>query len=271
MSTQLTSDEQQLATRAGFSPQVLSLLKDRLQSELRHWSIKAFRAADEAVPPFSIDVRLGEPEQVEGVDYAVRYLEADGVYALLPEGSARDQVLALREQLSQHGYSVAVIGSGDDIRTVTRENSDESNATYQGQCAIGVLKGTDVCDFLRLQNTNGANFELDTEDIVARLAQWEKRCRLHIVGAGFDWLDLQFDTLPDDLQAFAEEVYEFCPDTLDQGYVGPALGHGRDISEMSQEEMLELVNQLGEAIDSQTPADLAEFLLREKRLWLWWD
>jgi hypothetical protein len=271
MSTQLTPDERELAAQTGFSHEVLSLLKNTVQSELRHWSIKAFRAADEALPPFSIEVRLGEPEQIEGADYPVRFMEADGVYALLSEASARDLVLALREPLSQHGYSVAVIGSGDDVRTVTRESLDEANAIYQGQCAIGVLKGTDVCDFLRLQNTNGANFDLDTEDIVARLAQWEKRCSLFIVGAGFDWLDLQFDTLPDDLQAFAEEVYEFCPDTLDQGYVGPPLGNGREISDMSQEEMLEMVEELGAAIDSQTPADLAEYLQREKRLWLWWD
>ena len=26
-----------------------------------------------------------------------------------------------------------------------------------------------------------------------------------------------------------------------------------------------------EALDSQTPADLAEFMKREKRLYLWWD
>jgi hypothetical protein len=189
----------------------------------------------------------------------------------MEESAARDKVLALRPRLAERGYIIALVGNQFDMGRLTREGVTEAGDKYQGQCAIGVLKGTDVCDFLRLQLTNGANFDLDTEGIIAKLAGWEKLCDLRIVGAGFDWLDLHFDTLPDDLQAFAEDVYDFCPDTLDQGYVGPDLSDGRDPSEMSEDELMQMIDDIGEAIDVQTPADLAEFLRREKRLWLWWD
>jgi hypothetical protein len=249
----------------------LSLLKETLQTELRHWNIDAYRAADEALPSYSVAVRLGKPETIEGASFAVRRFQADGIFALIGQGDARDIVLQLRPQLKEPGYIIALVGSDSDIRNLTRESIVEAQEKYAGQCAIGVFKGTDVCDFLRLQNTNGANFDLDTESIIRKLAEWEQLCRLHIVGAGYDWVDLQFDTLPDDLQAFAEDVYDFCPDTLDQGYVGPDPTNGRQVSDMSQEEMLEMVEQIGDAIASQTPADLAEFLSREKRLWLWWD
>ncbi|HEX8236694.1 MAG TPA: DUF4253 domain-containing protein [Abditibacteriaceae bacterium] len=271
MSTQLSSAEQELAARSDFTQDVLSLLKETFQTELLHWSIDAYRAADEVLPSYSVAVRLGEPEMIEGAGFPVRRLQADGVFTLIAHGNARDMVLQLRPQLQEAGYIIALVGSDSDIRNLTRESIEEAEEKYAGQCAIGVLKGTEVCDFLRLQNTNGANFDLDTESIIRKLANWEQLCSLHIVGAGFDWVDLQFDTLPDNLQAFAEEIYDFCPDTLDQGYVGPDPTNGREMSEMSQEEMLQMVEQIGDAIDSQTPADLAEFLSREKRLWLWWD
>jgi hypothetical protein len=271
MSTQLTPDEQKLAARSRLDTVALSLLKDELKTTFQHWRIDMYRAANEVMPPYSVPVRLGEPETIKGVDFQVRRLEVDGIFALVPEDGARDKAIALRAPMAQHDCLIAVVGHEGDIRNLTRESIAETTQKYAGQSAIGVLKGRTPCDFLRMQNTNGANFDLDTEDIITKVAQWETLCELHIVGAGYDWLDLQFDRLPDNLQAFAEDVYEFCPDTLDQGYVGPALGNGRDISEMSQEEMLEMVDEIGKSIGSQTPADLAEFLQREKRLWLWWD
>jgi hypothetical protein len=271
MSTQLSPAEQELAARTDFSEDIFLLLKNSLQTELQPWHIDIYRADAEPLPPYSVQVRLGEPETIEGVDFTVRRLQVDGILALITQDNARDKVLELRPQLTERGYLIALVGSEYDIHNLTRESMAEGQEKYAGQCAIGVLKGQTPCDFLRMQNTNGANFDLDTEDIIAKLAEWETLCELHITGAGFDWVDLQFDTLPDDLQSFAENVYEFCPDTLDQGFVGPDPSDGRNISELTQEEMLHMVDEIGEAIDSQTPADLAEFLRRERRLWLWWD
>jgi hypothetical protein len=70
---------------------------------------------------------------------------------------------------------------------------------------------------------------------------------------------LSFQTLPHNLKAFAEEIYEFCPDILDQGYVGEPLNE-----EASWEDWQE-------ALARQTVEDLAQSLQRTKNLWLWWD
>lgn len=60
-----------------------------------------------------------------------------------------------------------------------------------------------------------------------------------LIGIGYDTVDLEFARLPDDLKAFAQELYEFCPDLIDQGF--PSL------------------------------AELAKSLRATRRLHLWWD
>jgi hypothetical protein len=189
----------------------------------------------------------------------------------MEESAARDKVLALRPRLAELGYIIALVGNQFDMGRLTREGVTEAGDKYQGQCAIGVLKGTDVCDFLRLQLTNGANFDLDTDGIIAKLADGKNcvTCTSWAPGStGSTWTST---LCPTTCKPFAEDVYDFCPDTLDQGYVGPDLSDGRDPSEMSEDELMQMIDDIGEAIDVQTPADLAEFLRREKRLWLWWD
>ena len=51
--------------------------------------------------------------------------------------------------------------------------------------------------------------------------------------------DLDFKKLPSDLDAFSEEVYEFCPDSVDQG--------------------------VGEV------ENLKELIKEMNGIWLWWD
>jgi len=71
------------------------------------------------------------------------------------------------------------------------------------------------------------------------LKEWEEYSSFDILGADNDWVELEFKSLPRDLKAFAEEVYDFCPDAVDQG-PGSVKGLIKDI-------------------------------IRTKRLFLWWD
>ena len=80
-----------------------------------------------------------------------------------------------------------------------------------------VLKTDDPYAAIRLRGTDGANYDVFTDDIVDRLESWRGLCAFRVVGAARDWVAIQFDTLPERICAFAEEVYLFCPDTVDQG------------------------------------------------------
>jgi hypothetical protein len=39
-----------------------------------------------------------------------------------------------------------------------------------------------------------------------------------LTGIGYDTVDLRFARLPDDLDAWCETLYAFCPDLIDQGF-----------------------------------------------------
>jgi len=168
---------------------------------------------------------------------------------------------------------------------------------------IAVLRSSDPYDILRTLQTDGANYEVYNDDLIARLKGWEALCSFRIVGADADWVELEFLTLPGDLAAFARDVYAFCPDTIDQGFYFPAeqdlmaaeqvednsgvlLKMLRDLQLVgaSKEGGLERLAEVAEWHASQ-PATvrreetiharalemLAASIKKDRRLFLWWD
>jgi hypothetical protein len=126
---------------------------------------------------------------------------------------------------------------------------------------------------LREAETNGANFDLETEDIIARLQQWQTLCSYRILGAEADTVEIEFDTLPKDMDAFVKQLYDFCPDLVDQG-----TGCVGDLVEMALESGEPIPAELQaviEGIDFENEDYGLEILKRElqrdKKLTLWWD
>lgn len=85
------------------------------------------------------------------------------------------------------------------------------------QESIGVIKGTDDLDIVRYRKTDGINYNLQNKDVVDKLQKWKSKNDFNILVCGRDWLQFEFKTLPDDLDAFAKDAYQFCPDIVDQG------------------------------------------------------
>jgi len=126
---------------------------------------------------------------------------ANGIVISVP-WSRSDQVLwSLREKLKPRQYMAFQIEINNALK-VDR---------------IGIIKGTDQYDILRIMHTNGDEDDVSHEDVIAKLKQWEKRFRFEIVGAENDWVEIEFRTMPQDLKAFAEDVYAFSPDTVNEG------------------------------------------------------
>lgn len=86
-----------------------------------------------------------------------------------------------------------------------------------GPDSIAVLANTDPYVYLQTVRINGINYDIEHADVMQRLKKWDDLYGLRVYGAGMDWLQAEFDTPPRDWAAFAEEVYEFCPDVVDQG------------------------------------------------------
>lgn len=145
----------------------------------------------------------------------------DGVYSETTENKALACIKHLKSKFREKGYLIFLY-EGED-----------------GKRNVAVIKGKDDLDILRYRRTDGINYGLPNEDIVERISQWKSKYGLIVIGCGRDWLHVEFDKMPANLDEFADEVYKFCPDSVDQG-VG-------------------------------TIDNLKQAIREMKGIWLWWD
>lgn len=89
-------------------------------------------------------------------------------------------------------------------------------------------------------DTNGDNYDISTEDIIAQLKKWQQICSFTISDVDYNQVTLNFSTLPKDLDAFIKDAVEFCPDLI-----------------MDEEE-------------AEIPL-LKKQVAQKKKLGLWWD
>ena len=144
----------------------------------------------------------------------------DGLQSKLSEQNARAVVANLKNKFKNKGYLIFIFGDGQNY-------------------SVGVIKGNEELDILKYRRTDGINYNLENEDIVKKIAEWKDNYGITIIGCGLDWLEIEFDKLPSDLDTFANEIYEFCPDIVDEP--------GRKVE------------------------DLKALIEKEHGVWLWWD
>jgi hypothetical protein len=128
-------------------------------------------------------------------------------------------------------------------------------------------------DLIRAHQTHGINYDVTTDDVVSRLQDWQTRCKFEVIDVKSDALALRFLTLPDDLDAFARDVYAFCPDVIDQGF--GCYDEMLEAMDESGAEVPEEIHTLAEGLDPEDPNFglelLKRSLARDKELHLWWD
>jgi hypothetical protein len=140
-------------------------------------------------------------QRLIGYDEKDYQIMADGISVSVPECRTDTVLDSLRKKLAPLKYMAFVVEMNAGIKT------DK----------IGILKGTDQYEILRIMHTDGDDYDISNDDVIERLKEWEKSSPFDIVGAENDWVEIEFKTLPKDLKSFAEEVYDFCPDAVDQG------------------------------------------------------
>lgn len=198
-SATLSSGEERLAEKIDFDKQVLVLVKKETGKELKQLN--------------GYDLGTDEKVPVKGISFGI------------PQDSAIRLIYSMRTKLTPLGYSAFLTERNFGID----RQEDE----------IGILKTTDEYEILRVRHTNGYNYDIGPENIVAKLKEWDNRYQLEIIGADLDWFEARFSKTPDNMTSFAKEVYDFCPDVVDQG--------------------------------TETVEKLAEEMMREKTIYCWWD
>jgi hypothetical protein len=136
-----------------------------------------------------------------GFDEEGYQIIAPGIAISVPEDRTDHVLSSLRKKLLPLRYMAFVV---------------EMNAGLKID-KIGIIKGTDEYEILRIMHTDGNEYDISNQDVIDRLKEWEINSPFDILGADGDWVEIEFRILPRDLNAFAEEVYDFSPDAVDQG------------------------------------------------------
>ena len=126
-------------------------------------------------------------------------------------------------------------------------------------------------DILREKQTNGINYGRSNDDVITTLEQWDSLYGATVTNAEHDSVNVKFDRLPDDIHQFAAEVYEFCPDTVDQGTGLYDADYAADVDPEDEPELAALLD----GIDFSSPKYGLEILARSiestQSVCLWWD
>lgn len=164
------------------------------------------------------------------------------------KGAVKVGELDVREESDE---TVALL---EKLTELDLEDAQELLANLEDEAADQPL--TDPYAAMQEAGTNGDNYGLGTEDIIRRLKKWEKETSFEIVDVGSSFVTVVFLTLPDNVQAFADEAYAFCPDLAD------------DIHEFEQ---IDELHGDDEAVDALVLKGIARQLEEERILRFWWD
>lgn len=123
---------------------------------------------------------------------------------VVAEEKADEVLRAVRRELGPG--LIAFIGCTNSLADPKVEGSE-----------VVVAEGKTQFDVLRVAASDAVNLDMDTEDLVKKLEEWDKKYGIDIFHAETDTIEFEFRKLPPNLRAFCRDLYKFCPDIVDQG------------------------------------------------------
>jgi hypothetical protein len=231
---ELSTDEKSLFDEIDFPADVRALIKENVTANLRMLNLEVFDQ-----------------------DRNLTTIKQAGISFMVPSAESINLIFSLRERLAPKGYLAFIAKIHYAFENM--DDDDDAINISGNKHQIGIIKCSNQYELIRMFRTDAANHNISTEDIIAKLKSWEKEASFEVLGVAYDWLELYFNKLPEDALEFARRMYEFCPDTLEQGYIGPDLEENYDWEEFE------------EAFDNQTIDDLANFLIENKAIILGWE
>ena len=209
---------------------ILVLLLNQLGSRLLRttWSVPSDFVAPAAFPDAVRALeRLagGAATPLAGTGSAGDSLVTEGFAVSVPSARAERLVAAAQPRFLEKGFYLfrseqhfGIGGRGDRVALFPR---------------------SDRYEILRLMGTNGWNYGIGPDSIIAWLTALERDHSFVLTGMGFDWVEGRFRSAIDDADALARRFYAFCPDVVNQG--------------------------------TETVDALARELRESKQLYCWWD
>lgn len=116
---------------------------------------------------------------------------------------------------------------------------------------------------LREQQTCAPGYEPTNDQIVATVEKWHSQLGAVVSEVGPDRFVVRFKTLPADLDEFAQDLYAFCPNIIEQDF-----GNYEDILESADvlpPDYVAHVRRMAEGIDFDDPDYPIELLKKSLR------
>ncbi len=149
----------------------------------------------------------------------------DGIMVHTSTAASEPLVNDLSESFRKRGYSIFVA---------------DNNFGIDGQLDdIAVVKDTSLARIIKLIGTDGANYDISNDSVIAIIQSFASRYDTRLLGVSGDWVSLKVTGGVKDWKALADEVEKIAPDVVSQG--------------------------------SGTNADLAREMEASKIIYLWWD
>lgn len=121
--------------------------------------------------------------------------------------------------------------------------------------------------------TNGDNYDLSTEDLIEQFQYWDVQYGIELSDITFDAVTVTFNNLPEDVTELAVEIYEFCPDVIDQhfGCMADAISIAEEFGKDLSEDIAVLLKDV-DLNDEDCGFELLKRSLSiHKAVALWWD
>jgi hypothetical protein len=90
------------------------------------------------------------------------------------------------------------------------------NETHDG-VELVIAPGTSQFDIVRVARSDAVNYDMDTDALIAKLVEYDRAYGIDILHAETDTIEFALVQMPDPLDAFCADLYEFCPDIVEQG------------------------------------------------------
>ncbi len=138
------------------------------------------------------------------------------------------QVTAMRDQLMAEGHNATVADLRASMETAKRVAETWAPAFTSGWCGswrchpvanerLMCVPTRNPYEVVALIQPHAGEHDIGVFEILEFLRKHEL-LGWRLTGLGYDTVDLEFERLPSDMGAFAKELYEFCPDLIDQGF-----------------------------------------------------
>jgi hypothetical protein len=216
----LSQQEKELAVEIGFDKEVLEIIKQECQAKIQklHLEQEVYLKDDElsylneVLPEHYFDF----DQDIYGAYNYAGNLIIEGLSVILPAQEDQRKIFyKLKHSLALKGY----ITIWADINTFIREKRlveavifKTLKYLFRVKLNIEVFKGKDYLDIIRIYQTNGWNYDVSPNDVIKKLMAWQTISNFEITFASNSSFGVEFTRLPEDIDGFARDVAEFCPD-----------------------------------------------------------